>query len=303
MKIKTKITEMLGNDLPIFAAPMFLVSYTDLVVAVSEAGGVGCFPSVNYRTIPELRSALEEIRSRTNKPFGVNIILSRDHNPNRAKQLELCYEFRVPLIITSMGTPRTIVKEAHQTGCRIFCDVTTLRMAEVVATSGADALIAVAQGAGGHAGAISPFSLIPYLKEATGLPVLAAGSITNGSQMAAAFALGADAVYCGTRFICTPESGAKPDYKQMIIDSKPEEIEYTDRISGIPANWMGRSLERVRDLNGENPDDPYTRWRDIWSAGHGVGQIDDIRPAEQIVREMADEYGRVLQRFPEMEKV
>lgn len=301
--IKTKITEMLGVEKPVLGAPMFLVSYPKLVAAVSNAGGVGCFPALNYRSVEELRTGLREIREMTDKPIGVNLILYKDHNPNWPRQLEVCLEEKVELFITSLGTPRTVVQDAKSIGAKVFCDVTTLRHANIVAKAGADALIAVAQGAGGHAGAISPFSLIPYLKEETDLPVIAAGSIGNGAQMAAAFSLGAEAVYVGTRLIASDEARADERYKQMVVDSAPEEIEYTDRISGIPANWLKRSIEKLE----QGPDAPahsgdmtkeYKQWKDVWSAGHGVGQIKAVRPAAAIVDEMISEYEQVVAGLP-----
>ncbi|TGK13165.1 nitronate monooxygenase [Leptospira fletcheri] len=305
MKIRTPITDMLRIDLPIIGAPMFLVSYPDLVVAVSEAGGMGTFPSQNYRTIEELRRGLEEIRSRTKKPIGVNLILHKDHNPNWAKHFELLLEFKVELIITSLGSPRSIVGEAKSVGTKVFCDVTTLKHANIVAKSGADALVAVAQGAGGHAGAISPFSLIPYLKKEVGLPVLAAGAISGGQQMAAALSLGADAVYIGTRLIASQEAAASEEYKQMIVDSPPEEIVYTEKISGIPANWLKRSVEKAGDDFHANRsmsiDQEFKRWKDIWSAGQGVAQIDSVLPAGEIVRNMAREYGEILGALPKVQ--
>ena len=250
MRTQTKITEMLGIDLPILGAPMFLVSYPDLVVAVCEAGGLGCFPSLNYRTIPELKDALAEIRSRTSKPIGVNIILYTEHNPNWPKQLEACLDAKVELIIASLGTPRSIVSEVKANGSKIFCDITTIKHAKLAARLGVDGLIPIAQGAGGHAGQISPFSLIPYIKEETGLAVVAAGCISNGQQMAAAIALGADAVYVGTRLIATPEASAADEYKKLLLEAVPEDIEYTDRISGIPANWLKQSLAKLEQNSG-----------------------------------------------------
>ncbi len=312
MKIKTKISEMLKIDLPILAAPMFLVSYPELVVAVSEAGGIGCFPSLNYRTPEQLREGLIEIRSKTKKPIGVNLILHKEHNPNWAKQFEIVMEMKVELIITSLGTPRTIAKEIKANGSSLFCDVTTLKHANIVAKSGADALIAVSQGAGGHAGNINPFALIPYLKKETGLPIIAAGAISGGEQMAAALALGADAVYVGTKFIATNESRAQNEYKQMLIDSSPDEIIYTEKISGIPANWLAKSVEKTPDLlsqstrkiaeaqsGGEQTmEQEYKRWRDIWSAGQGVAQIENVRPAKEVILEMAKEYLEVISNLP-----
>ncbi|WP_411824394.1 NAD(P)H-dependent flavin oxidoreductase [Leptospira sp. 'Mane'] len=312
MKIKTPITEMLKIDLPIIAAPMFLVSYPELVVAVSEAGGIGCFPSLNYRTPEQLKDGLQEIRSKTKKPIGVNIILHKDHNPNWAKQFEVVMEMKVELIITSLGTPRTIAKEIKANGSHLFCDVTTLKHANIVAKSGADALITVAQGAGGHAGNITPFALIPYLKKETGLPVIAAGAISGGAQMAAALSLGADAVYVGTKFIATNESRAQNEYKQMLIDSAPEEIVYTEKISGIPANWLEKSVNKSPDILQDGPkkiaaghsggehaiEQEYKRWKDIWSAGQGVAQIENVRPAKEVIDEMVKEYLEIVNRLP-----
>ncbi len=300
MKIKTPITDMLGIDLPILGAPMFLVSYPDLVVAVSEAGGIGCFPSLNYRTPEQLKEGLAEIRARTKKPIGVNLILYKQHNPNWPKQLEVCLEAKVELIITSLGTPRTVVKEAKSVGSRVFCDVTTLRHANICASGGADALITVAQGAGGHAGNITPFSLIPYIKEETGLPVIAAGAISGGAQMAAALALGADAVYVGTKLIATPEAQASEEYKKMLVESFPEDIEYTERISGIPANWLRKSIERMDAPPSSEGglEAEYKRWRDIWSAGHGVAQIEAVEPAGRVIQKMAEDYAAIVSRMP-----
>jgi nitronate monooxygenase len=314
MQIRTRVSEMLGIDYPIIGAPMFLVSYPDLVCAVSNAGGIGTMPALNYRSTDELRRGLEEIRARTQKPIGINLILHKEHNPRWAEQFEVCLEYKVELLITSLGSPRSIIKEAKSVGAKVFCDVTTLKHANIVAKSGADALIAVAQGAGGHAGAISPFALIPYLKsEIPELPVVASGAISTGRQMSAAFALGADAVYVGTRLIATPEAQAYDEYKQMLIDSAPEEIIYSPKISGIPANWLKRSLDKLgisltaREDGipaGSQPDASMRldvdakSWKEVWSAGHGVAQIHDIRPAAEIIHSMVDEYQQVKKELP-----
>jgi nitronate monooxygenase len=271
-------------------------------------------PALNYRSTDELRRGLEEIRARTQKPIGINLILHKEHNPRWAEQFAVCLEYRVELLITSLGSPRSIIKEAKSVGAKVFCDVTTLKHANIVAKSGADALIAVAQGAGGHAGAISPFALIPYLKsEIPELPVVAAGAISTGRQMAAAFALGADAVYVGTRLIATPEAQTYDEYKQMLIDSIPEEIIYSPKISGIPANWLKRSLDKL-GINltareegmpaGSQPeasmrlDAGAKSWKEVWSAGHGVAQIKEILPAAQIIQSMVSEYQQVKKELP-----
>lgn len=298
MKLKTVITEMLNIELPIVGAPMFLVSYPELVSAVSEAGGIGTFPTLNYRSIEELRDALHEIREKTNKPIGANIILYKEHNPNWSKQLETCLDFKVELIITSMGTPRSVVNEAKSTGTKIFCGVTNLRQGRILAKGGAHALIAVSQGAGGHAGSVSPYALIPQLKEETNLPILASGAISGGRQMAASFALGADGVYVGTRFIASDEARADDKYKQMLIESDPTDILYTDEVTGVSANWLKASLEKIEGEKMSNQDQGFKRWKDIWSAGHGVARIKDIAPIRELINRMLQEYKESLTSMP-----
>lgn len=303
---------MLGSDLPIFGAPMFLISYPELVAAVSNAGGVGCFPAHNYRTGSELEDAFKIIREKTDRVIGVNILMNKSHNPAWKEQLDISLKNGVKLFITSMGSPRSSINEIKSVGGKVFCDVTTLRHANLVAAAGADALIAVSQGAGGHAGTISPFSLIPYLIAETGLPVIAAGSIGTGRQLAAALALGADGAFIGTRFINSVESPAPDAYKQMIIESGPEEIVYSDSITGVPANWLKKSLEKSRTggeisdgkISGKNEAGQETngaefkRWKDIWSAGHGIAQIKDVKPAAAIMKEIVEEYHFTVKKLP-----
>lgn len=301
MQVRTRISERLGIDYPIIGAPMFLVSYPELVCAVSNAGGIGSMPALNYRTSDELRRGLDEIRSLTQKPVGISLILHKEHNPRWAEQFEICLEYKVELLITSLGSPRSLIKEAKSVVAKVFCDVTTLKHARIVAKADADAIIAVAQGAGGHAGAISPFALIPYLKaEIPELPVVAAGAISTGSQLASAPALGADAVYVGTRLIATPEARADARYKQMLIDSVPEEIIYSARISGIPANWLKRLIDGLdsdfRPDTGLNVN--AKSWKGVWSAGHGVAQLTDTRPAADVIRCMVDQYQQTKKELP-----
>lgn len=299
MQVQTKITRLLNIEYPVIGAPMFLVSGPELVAAVSNAGGMGTFASMSYRTLDDLKEAVCQIRKRTNKAFGMNIVLHRAHNPLWQEHFQLAIDEKIPLIITSMGTPRSIIKDAHNHNIKVFCDVVSLKQAEVVAKAGADALITVAQGAGGHAGSISPFSLIPYIKEAVDVPVIAAGSISRGIHMAAAFSLGADAVYVGTRFIATPEANASLEYKQALIHADPEDIIYSDKISGVNANWLKESFDRWLKYNaGEIHDIKLKRWIDIWSAGHGVAQIHDIQPVSKIIADMMEEYQDVKIRLP-----
>jgi len=169
--------------------------------------------------------------------------------------------------------------------------VVNLKHARKAAAAGADALVAVASGAGGHAGTISPFVLAPWLRRETGLPVLVAGGISTGEQMLAALALG-DGVYVGTRFIATRESGASEEYKQALVTAAPDEIVYTPEVTGVPANFLQASLERL-GREGTRP------WKDVWSAGHGVAFINDVPPAGELIKRLVREYRQARKRLPE----
>jgi nitronate monooxygenase len=178
----------------------------------------------------------------------------------------------------------------------VFHDVIHRRHARKAASAGVDGLIAVSSGAGGHAGRISPYVLIPYLAQETGLPILAAGCISTGKQLVASFALGAELAYMGTRFIASTECGAVDAYKQMVVDAGPEDIVYTDAVSGVHANFLAATVP-----DGHTPDrspEGAKRWRDIWSAGQGVAEIDDVRPIEEIVETLVREYHDALSGLP-----
>ncbi len=282
---------MLGVKLPIIGAPMFLVSFPDLVVAVSETGGLGSFPALNYRSLEGLKQGILEIQQRTTQPFAVNIVLHPKHNPTWKEQLRLSLDLGVKVFITSLGSPRSIVHDIHRNGAHILADATTLRHALLLQKSGVDAIIAVAQGAGGHAGAISPFALIPYFKENLSIPVIAAGAISGGKQMAASFVLGADAVYLGTRFLASSEAASDASYKKAVLDADPEDIVYTDQVSGIPGNWIAKTIPA--DFHPQKMSE-VKRWRDIYSAGHGVGSIKSILSIREIIHEMVSEYLQVM---------
>lgn len=296
-RIRTPFTEMFGIDYPIVCAPMFLVSFPDLVVGACEAGAMAAFPALNYRTHEELAAAVREIKSRTNRPFGVNLILLG--NQRLAEDLDLILREEVALVITSLGDPTEIIERCRGTKTRVFSDVINQKHAAKVHKAGADGLVAVAYGAGGHAGQISPFVLGPWLKREFGLPVLAAGGICDGRGLAAALALGLDAAYMGTRFIATKESPAAAGYKDAIVESKPEDIEYTDKVSGVMGNYIRKTLPD--DLVGGKP--AVGRWKDIWSAGQGVGLIDDIPTCAELVDRLVAEYETVRRQLPAMEEI
>lgn len=315
--IDTALTRMLGCDYPIIAAPMFLVSNESMVSEASNAGGIGGTPSLNWRTNEQFASALETIRTKTNRPYAVNLIVNKA-NPRTAQDLATIVAHQVPLVITSLGNPKDVIEAVHGYGGKVFCDVTTLEHALKVQSLGADGVIAVSSGAGGHAGPVSPMVLIPYLKEKLDIPVIAAGGIATGKQILAAFVLGADGVQIGTRFIASTEATVADPYKQAIVGSEPQDVVLTSRISGTPAAvintpfiqkmgldlpWYEKLLRRypftarymkiIRYLRGQKQLESAANkvtWKTVWSAGQGVGLIHDIRPTGEIIRTLAAEY-------------
>jgi nitronate monooxygenase len=231
-QMQTDFSRMFDLTYPIVAAPMFLVSTSALVKAAAEAGIMGTFPALNYRPIEAFAAAVQDIKKATKAAIGVNIIV-QEANRLRDQQIDIALQEGVELIITSLGNPRTVIERAKGTKTRVFCDVVNLQHAEKVRDLGADGLIAVSHGAGGHAGTISPFVLIPRLRQATSLPVLAAGNIVDGRGLAAALALGASGAYIGTRFIASEEAEVDADYKQSIVDYDMEDIVSTHKVDGF----------------------------------------------------------------------
>ncbi|MFH1137112.1 MAG: nitronate monooxygenase [Pseudomonadota bacterium] len=292
LTLRTEFTEMMGIDFPIVGAPMFLVSYEDLTAAVSEAGGLGAFPAPNYRTPADLEKALKNIRTRTDRPIGVNIHLSGRFEWRT--QLDVCLDHGVKLFITSLGDPRQILDRVHQQGGYVFADVVSLRQAQGAREKGVDGLAAVSAGAGGHAGTTPSLVLVPYLRAKTGLPVLAAGGVSTGAQLAAVLAAGACGAVVGTRLIATPEARALPAYKEAVIKADPDDIVLTDRITGSPANWLAESAAKF-DVH---PELGSKKWLDLWSAGRSVAQTEEILPAGEIVRNMARECAAVIRSLP-----
>ncbi len=315
--MKTAFTELLKCEYPIIAGPMFLVSTVALVTEVSNAGGVGGCPSLNWRSSIDFDAALESIKSKTAKPFAVNLIVNKV-NPRVNQDLEKCIKHKVPLVITSLGNPKKIIEGVHSYGGKVFCDVVDLAYAEKVQDQGADGVIAVSAGAGGHAGPISPLVLIPYLKSKINIPVVAAGGIATGQQILAALVLGADAVQIGTRFIASVEAGVNDDYKKAVSTAVPEDIVLTKKISGTPAavimtpfiEKQGLNLNPIEEWLLKNPQTKkYTKmlrviigqkllekaahqttWKNVWSAGQGVGLIRDVLPAKEIMKRLVKEY-------------
>lgn len=304
--------------LPVVCAPMFLVSGPDLVVEACRAGVVGTFPSLNARTSAGLERWLEQIGAAVaaagpgaaSSPFGVNLIVHRT-NERLEADLAAVVRHKVPLVITSLGDPREVVRAVHAYGGLVFHDVIMARHARKAIQTGVDGIIAVAGGAGGHAGSQSIVSLVRELRELWDGCLVAAGAIGDGFGVRAVEVLGADLAYVGTRFIATRESGADPDYKAMLVSSVASDLVYTDRVSGVHGNFLSPSLARAgvyvdRPSPDDGPPQPLAvggegeakAWKTLWSAGHGVCTIHDVPTVAQLVARMADEYERACRLPP-----
>lgn len=287
MKLETPLSKRLGLKYPFVAAPMFIISNKEMIVACAEAGILGCMPSLNARTPEQLRADLAWIRQRTDRPFGINVTIGLTAPERVAADMALILEFEVPVILTSYGNPTALVKEAHAANRLVFHDVIGLAHGRKAVAAGVDGIIAVSAGAGGHAGRISPYVLIPWLREELKVPILAAGCISTGRQVVASLALGAELCYLGTRFIASTECGATDAYKERVVSCGPEDIVYTDAVSGIHASFIAETVPA--GMTPERTPDGAKRWKDIWSAGQGVGQIHAIKPIGAIVEDLARE--------------
>ena len=312
-------------SLPAVAAPMFLISGPQLVIECCKQGIVGTFPALNQRTsegfeewLIEIKTALSEFEKETDKkpaPFGVNLIVHHS-NPRVQADLAICIKHQVPLIITSLGAVSELVDAVHSYGGLVFHDVIKKRHAQKAAEAGVDGLILVAAGAGGHAGTINPMSLVAEIKKFYNKTILLSGCISTGRDIASAMQMGADLAYMGTRFINTKESKANDAYKEMIIDSGASDIVYTAAVSGVPANFLGPSLEamgitqemlsRTKKIDfGEELDAAKAEakaWSTIWSAGQGVTSIDDSLSVADLVTKLKDEFKEAIEQQQELLK-
>lgn len=291
--------------IPAIAAPMFLASGPDLVVEVCRSGIVGTFPALNQRTSAGYAAWLDEIAGRLARiaetaprapaPFGVNLIVHKS-NPRLAADLELTVKHRVPLVITSLGAAHEVVAAVHGYGGLVFHDVISLRHAEKAAAAGVDGIIAVCAGAGGHAGTLSPFALIPEIAAIFKGTIVLSGAMSTGRHIAAARMLGADLAYLGTRFLATRECMVPEEQKNMIIASAAGDIVYTPKISGVAANFLRASVAAAGiDLDGPSHgaldmQNEARAWKTVWSAGQGVGSIHDIPPAAELCARLITEY-------------
>ena len=292
-------------SIPAIASPLFIISNPDLVIAQCQAGVVGSFPSLNARPLAQFEEWLERITGTlTDKdaPFAVNLIVHRS-NDRLMDDLKLCVKYKVPVIITSLGAREDVNEAIHSYGGIVLHDVISDKFARKAVEKGADGLITVAAGAGGHAGTISPFALVQEVRRWFDGPVALSGSIATGDAVLAAQAMGADLAYIGSAFIATTEARADERYKQMIVDSSANDIVYSNLFTGVHGNYLKPSIIAA----GMDPDnlptsDPSAMnfgsggntdakaWKDIWGCGQGIGAVDAILPAAEFIAKLKREY-------------
>jgi nitronate monooxygenase len=303
--------------LPLIGAPMFIVSGPELVIAQCQAGIVGSFPALNARPQPMLSEWLKRIKDELGQyaednpdepvaPYAVNQIV-HSSNVRLREDMETCVEHQVPIIITSLRPPQDVVDAVHSYGGLVFHDVISLRHARKAISQGVDGIIAVCAGAGGHAGPLSPFALVKEIRKEFDGAVILSGCITSGNDVLAARAMGADLAYSGTRFIASEEANAVPEYKEMIVDSHSSDIVYSSLFTGIHGSYLKGSITNAgldpdNLSEGSKADMDFAKasksdakaWKDIWGAGQGVGNIDDVLPAREIVLRIEREYKETL---------
>jgi len=299
--------------LPIIGAPLFIISNPKLVIAQCKAGIVGSFPALNARPESQLDEWLDEITSelaaynaqnpdRPAAPFAVNQIVHRS-NARLEHDVEMCVKYKVPLVITSLGAREEVNQAIHSYGGVVMHDIINIPFAHKALEKGADGLIAVCTGAGGHAGQLSPFALIPEIRQFFDGALALSGSIATGGSVLAAQAIGADFAYIGSAFIATDEARAVDEYKQMIVASRASDIVYSNLFTGVHGNYLAPSIAAAGlDPNALPESDPSKMdfgsggsskskaWKDIWGAGQGVGSVSKVQPAADLVAQFAAEY-------------
>lgn len=303
---------------PVVAAPMFLVSGPDLVLAACRAGIVGAFPTPNARPIAllddwmkhiteGLARARDEQPAHTIGPWCANLV-THSSNTRLADDLALIARYQPPVVVTALGSPRPVMEVVHGYGGTVVADVTNLALARKAVAAGADGLACISAGAGGHTGHLSPFAFVSAVREFFDGTVIVGGGISDGWGVAGAIASGADLVYMGTRFIPTVESMADPAYKQMLVESNADDLIVSAGLTGTPASWLRPSLQ-ANGLDPENlpavPTRSYDsnqsvaskRWRDVWAAGQGVGAVKAVERVADVVDRLADEYTAARKRF------
>ncbi len=310
---------MLQNrlSLPAVAAPLFIISHPPLVIEQCKAGVVGSFPALNARPAEQLDQWLTEINETLSAynvanpeqpaaPFAVNQIVHRS-NDRLDHDVEMCVKHKVPIVITSLGARPELNEAVHSYGGIVFHDVINNRFARKAIEKGADGLIAVAAGAGGHAGTVSPFALVQEIREWFDGPLLLSGSIARGDSILAAQAMGADLGYIGSAFIATTEARAMDDYKQMIADSTSEDIVYTNLFTGVHGNYLkGSIIASGMDPENLPESDPSKMnfgsestkaWKDIWGSGQGISAVKEVQTTAELVARLKREYDDARKRL------
>ncbi len=299
--------------IPVIGSPLFLVSGPELVIAQCKAGIVGSFPALNARPSEVLDEWLTRINTELSDykaanpdkyvaPYAVNQIC-HSSNDRLMSDMDICVKHEVPIIITSLRAPAEIIDAAHSYGGVVFHDVINIRHAKKAAEQGVDGLVLVCAGAGGHAGALSPFALVREVKEWFDGTILLSGSIGDGHCVASALAMGADLAYIGTRFIATQEANADQGYKDMLIASAAEDIVYSSLFTGVNGNYLKPSVaaagldpdnlpeaDKSKMNFGSGGNMKTKAWKDIWGSGQGIGLIKDVEPVEAVVARMESEY-------------
>lgn len=308
MSFPLKIRQRMS--LPLISAPMFRVSGPELVVAACRNGVVGAFPTANCRSIEELDDWLSRISGElgpNDAPYCPNLIMRRDALKDELKCL---LKFRPEIVITSVGSPHPVIAPLHDVGCLVLADVASIRHAEKALEAGADGLILLTAGAGGQTGWANGFAFARAVRSFFDGPLVMAGGISDGQALWAAEALGCDLAYMGTKFIATQESMAVDSYKSMLVDSSLDDVMRSSAFTGLESNTLRPSViaagldpnnlptdltaERAAQLYGSGAAGPQ-RWRDIWSAGHSVSGIDDIRSVKDLIAATSGEYHRARQ--------
>lgn len=304
--------------LPVFAAPMFLISGPALVLAACKAGIIGAFPTPNARPIAALDGWMKEIteglaRARDEQPAATigpwcaNLV-THSSNTRLKEDLELVARYKPPIVVTALGSPKPAIEVVQAYGGLVFADVVNLGLAKKAVAAGADGLACVSAGAGGHTGFLSPFAFVSAVREFFDGLVVLGGGISDGWGVAGAVACGADFVYMGTRFIPVAESLAQPAYKQMVVDGDVDDLVVSAGITGTPASWLKPSL-RANGLDPDNmpaaPERRYDssqsfagkKWVDVWAAGQGLGAVKAVEPVAAVVDRLAEEYAQATARM------
>lgn len=333
--MQTKLTQALSIDFPMIMAPMFLVSNEAMLVEGMKGGIAAAFPTLNYRNENELEQILDKLNTAkagltVKGTYGVNLIVQKT-NPLYEKHLKICVEKKVPFYITSLGSPKQVVEQAHAYGAKVFCDVTNLAHAQKCADLGCDGFIAVGQGAGGHAGPNPLQIIVPALqKKFPNIPVIAAGGIADGAGIVSMLVLGAAGVSVGTRFIASIEADVSQDYKNAIVSSKMTDIVLTEKISGTPCtiintpfakkigykqNWLERMLSnnsrtkkyfkmwvQISGMKKLEQSVKPGNYQTLWCAGQSVELINDILPCKAIIERMKQETDEAFRQICELTK-